>query len=79
MACFFTLFHLTSPLGRKPLDAEAAKELSEFFKSVFVKESSEPVPKFNVDSVINTTRKSSWSWQTRATQNDEKNSSISKL
>jgi len=25
-----------------------------FFKSVFVKESSEPVPKFNVDSGINT-------------------------
>ena len=35
-------------------DAEAAKELSEFFKSVFVKESSEPVPEFNVDSGINT-------------------------
>jgi len=35
-------------------DAEAAKELSEFFKSVFVKESSEPVPEFNVDSNINT-------------------------
>jgi len=35
-------------------DAEAAKELSEFFKSVFVKESSEPVPEFNVDSDINT-------------------------
>ena len=35
-------------------DAEAAKELSEFFKSVFVKESSEPVLEFNVDSGINT-------------------------
>lgn len=34
-------------------DAEAGKELSEFFKSVFVKESSEPVPEFNVDSGIN--------------------------
>ena len=35
-------------------DAEAAKELSEFVKSVFVKESSEPVPELNVDSGINT-------------------------
>ena len=33
-------------------DTEVAKELSEFFKSVFVKESSEPVPEFNVDSGI---------------------------
>ena len=35
-------------------DAAAAKELSEFCKFVFVKESSEPVPEFNVDSGINT-------------------------
>jgi len=29
--------------------------------------------------MINGTRKPSWCWHTRATQNDEKNSSISKL
>ena len=34
--------------------AEAAEELSEFFKSVFVMESSEPVPEFSVESDINT-------------------------
>jgi len=34
-------------------DAEAAKELSEFFKSVFVKESSEPVPEIQPVEVHN--------------------------